>query len=219
MRRLLPSAFTVAFTVASLLLAGSAAAHPSPEPFADFVNELEIDLSDHYPDAYRTAGIEGAVQVTITVSPDGEATACQIAQGSGHDELDRLTCDTLLAIDISAAAIAKARSRLGKKPGLTLARMAFPREAPPATGFDLVLLSEVVYYWSDEDLERTAQWLDAHVAFGGHILLVHYTGETDYPQSGDGAVGFLKDALGEAVIEEQRSERHNCYRLDLWRRR
>ncbi|QVM82369.1 SAM-dependent methyltransferase [Novosphingobium decolorationis] len=127
-------------------------------------------------------------------------------------------CDTLLAIDISAAAIAKARSRLGTKPGLTLARMAFPREAPPATGFELAVLSEVAYYWSDEDLERAAQWLETHVDSGGYILLVHYTGETDYPQSGDRAVGFLKDALGEAVAEE-RGDRHDRYRLDLWRRR
>lgn len=128
-------------------------------------------------------------------------------------------CDTLIAIDISTAAIAKARSRLGPKPGLTLAHMAFPREVPPATGFDLAVLSEVAYYWSDQDLERAAHWIEAHVASGGYILLVHYTGETDYPQSGDGAVGFLKDALGQAVTEEQRSERHDRYRLDLWRRR
>ena len=127
-------------------------------------------------------------------------------------------CKTLLAIDISAAAIAKARLRLGTKQGLPLARMAFPGEAPRATGFDLAVLSEVAYYWSNEDLERAAQWLKTHVAPSGYILLVHYTGETDYPQSGDRAVGFLKDALGEAIAEK-RGERHDHYRLDLWQRR
>lgn len=126
-------------------------------------------------------------------------------------------CDTLLAIDISAAAIAKAHKRLGTQPGLTLARMAFPGETPDAAGFDLAVLSEVVYYWSDDDIERAARWLDAHVASGGHILLVHFIGETDYPQTGDGAVGLLKALLGETIVDES-SERHARYRLDLWRR-
>ncbi|MFL9841892.1 SAM-dependent methyltransferase [Sphingomonas sp. ST-64] len=127
-------------------------------------------------------------------------------------------CDTLLALDISAAALDKARSRLGNPPGLTLRQMAFPREAPGADGFDLALLSEVAYYWSVADLQRAAQWLAAHVTPGGHILLVHYIGATDYPQTGDGTVLILKDALRE-VIAEEASERHARYRLDLWRRR
>jgi Predicted methyltransferase (contains TPR repeat) len=126
-------------------------------------------------------------------------------------------CDTLLAVDISAAAIDKARARLGTRPGLMLERMAFPGEAPEHREFDLAVLSEVAYYWSDADLKRSARWLAANVAAGGHIVLVHYIGETDYPQSGDRAVELLKDALGEVIVEEC-SGRHARYRLDLWRR-
>ena len=127
-------------------------------------------------------------------------------------------CETLLAIDISAAALAKARARLGTPPGLVLERMAFPGEAPHTTGFDLAVLSEVAYYWSDADLKDAAEWLDAHVTSGGHMLFVHYIGETDYPQSGDRAVRLLKNALRDTIVDEQ-SERHARYRLDLWRRR
>ena len=51
---------------------------------------------------------------------------------------------------------------------------------------------------------------------GGDVLLVHWTGETDYPQSGDDAVTKLRAALGDRVrvLEARRTD---AYRLDLWR--
>lgn len=128
-------------------------------------------------------------------------------------------CDTLLAVDISTKALANASQRIGDQPGLTLQRMAFPRETPIAqTAFDLVILSEVAYYWAAVDLDRAAQWLRASVAPHGRIILVHYTGETDYPQSGDQAVKALWAQLGSdfAVAIEERRDR---YRLDLWEKR
>ncbi len=127
-------------------------------------------------------------------------------------------CDNLLAIDISSGALAKARRRVGDRPGVVLARMAFPDEAPDADGFDLVILSEVAYYWGMVDLERAASWLRAHVAPGGRIILVHFIGETDYPHSGDEAVETLWKGL-EGDFSAIRADRHDRYRLDLWERR
>ncbi|QJU60206.1 methyltransferase [Sphingomonas sp. AP4-R1] len=126
-------------------------------------------------------------------------------------------CDTLLAIDISTRALAKARERVGDRPGLTLQRMAFPSETPEGAPFDLVILSEVAYYWSIADLDRAAEWLRDHIAAGGRIILVHYTGETDYPQTGDEAVDALWTELS-AVFSVVAAERRDTYRLDLWER-
>lgn len=127
-------------------------------------------------------------------------------------------CDTLLAIDISTRALAKARTRVGDLPGVSLQNMAFPREAPTGAPFDLVILSEVAYYWSLGDLDRAGAWLRDHVTPGGRIILVHYTGETDYPQSGDEAVEVLWDNLQEDFIVEK-ADRKEGYRLDLWAKR
>jgi SAM-dependent methyltransferase len=124
-------------------------------------------------------------------------------------------CDTLLAVDISTTALAKARGRVGDRPGLTLQHMAFPGEAPEGAPFDLVILSEVAYYWSVVDLDRAAEWLRDHVAPGGRIILVHYTGETDYPQTGDEAVDALWNELA-AGVSVVAAERRDTYRLDLW---
>ena len=52
--------------------------------------------------------------------------------------------------------------------------------------FDLIVLSEVGYYWQREDLERTANLLADLQAPGSHLVLVHYTAPvTDYPLTGD----------------------------------
>jgi SAM-dependent methyltransferase len=126
-------------------------------------------------------------------------------------------CDRLLAVDVSETALAAAAARCGGLPQVVLERRRLPAEAP-AGPFDLVLLSEVIYYWDSDDLRAAADWLRAAVPSGGHLLLVHWTGETDYPKSGDEAVGELFAMLGDAV-EVARAERRDRYRLDLWRRR
>jgi SAM-dependent methyltransferase len=140
--------------------------------------------------------------------------------GCAHGVLtERLSdlCDSLLAVDISSTALAKARSRVGDQPGVSLAQMAFPKQVPDETGFDLVVLSEVAYYWGVVDLDRAAEWLRQGLVAGGRIILVHYTGETDYPQTGDEAVEVLWNKL-EGEFVQLRSERHDRYRLDLWTR-
>ncbi len=124
-------------------------------------------------------------------------------------------CDALLAVDVSETALEAARARCADQPHIRIEQRRLPAEAPQET-FDLVLLSEVVYYWDSEDIVRLGDWLRGAVRSGGHVLLVHWIGETDYPKSGDDAVAELHAALADRVSVE-RSDRHEAYRLDLWR--
>lgn len=124
-------------------------------------------------------------------------------------------CDALLAVDVSDTALAAARTRCADQPNVRIERRRLPAEAPTGA-FDLVLLSEVVYYWDSADIVRLADYLRTCVLPGGHILLVHWIGETDYPKSGDDALAELHAALGDAVTVV-RSDRYDAYRLDLWR--
>ena len=64
-------------------------------------------------------------------------------------------CDHLLAVDVADQALAQARARCAGQPGVRLERMEVPSQLPDSS-FDLLLLSEVVYYWSVGDLERMA---------------------------------------------------------------
>lgn len=125
-------------------------------------------------------------------------------------------CDRLLAVDVSETALVAARRRCADQPQVRFERRQLPGDAPKGR-FDLVMLSEVVYYWDSADLKRLATWLRRAATSGGHLLLVHWTGETDYPKSGDDAVAELRALLGHDVAIVH-AERHEEYRLDLWRR-
>lgn len=133
-----------------------------------------------------------------------------------------LTCllapavQSLLAIDVSGTALRAARKRCAFYKHVMFANMQFPAQAPEAD-FDLIVLSEVVYYWNDTDIRTAAAWVADHLLPGGVIILVHWLGETDYPQSGDEAVDKLQDALT-GCVRIERAERCGEYRLDVWRR-
>jgi len=124
-------------------------------------------------------------------------------------------CEALLALDVSETAVAAARKRCADQPHIRIERRRLPDEAPAGI-FDLILLSEVVYYWDSADIVRLADYVRSVAASGGYVMLVHWIGETDYPKSGDDAVAELHAALGDEVAVV-RSDRHEAYRLDLWR--
>lgn len=123
-------------------------------------------------------------------------------------------CDSLLSVDVSDTALARARKRNGDTRHVAFANMAFPKQAPDG-GFDLIVLSEVVYYWSAADIAAAGAWIASHLGQGGDLLLVHWIGETDYPQTGDNAVQLLRGALPD--VADIHADRHEKYRLDLWR--
>lgn len=126
------------------------------------------------------------------------------------------SCKALLCIDVSETALSAARQRMAHVDHVAFEQMAFPRNGP-AGQFELVVLSEVAYYWDDSDIGRAADWLEAHMLVGGDLLLVHFTGDTDYPQSGDDAVAKLFAPLARSMTVVTACRRPR-YRLDLWRR-
>lgn len=126
-------------------------------------------------------------------------------------------CEALLAVDVSETALKRAEARCADLKQVRFARMAFPDDRPDDLEFDLIVLSEVVYYWTPDDVDRAAHAVDSLLGSGGYVLLAHWIGETDYPLSGDDAVAQLRSGLGHAVTDVQ-AERRPQYRLDLWRR-
>ena len=124
-------------------------------------------------------------------------------------------CDALLAVDVSDTALDAARARCTDLPHIRFENRRLPQDMPDER-FDLILLSEVVYYLDRSDLDRAAAYLQRATRSGGHLLLVHWIGETDYPLSGDEAVDALRATLGDKFAEVH-GERHDKYRLDLWR--
>jgi SAM-dependent methyltransferase len=125
-------------------------------------------------------------------------------------------CGHLLAVDVSEAALAQARQRCAALPQVRVQRMQVPAELP-SQSFDLILVSEVGYYWSAADLASAADQLVALLAPGGHLLLVHWTPPVhDYPLTGDDVHEFfLSKAASQGPLRHLTGQRHEQYRLDL----
>ena len=120
-------------------------------------------------------------------------------------------CERLLAVDVSEAALAQARARCAGLNHIEIRQMRLP-EAWPKGMFDLILLSEVLYYLSPDDIAQSASCARSCLLPGGAIMLVHYTLETDAPCTGDFASEIFIGTANLAVTRQQREAR---YRLDL----
>ncbi len=128
-----------------------------------------------------------------------------------------LRCGHLLSVDVSEAALAQAQRRCAGLPQVILRKLQVPSEFPEGQ-FDLILLSEVGYYWSPADLARAADLMLAALAPSGQLLLVHWTPVVpDYPQTGDEVHDFfLQKSTKEGVIKHLHGHRADKYRLDLF---
>ena len=122
-------------------------------------------------------------------------------------------CDALLAVDAAQTPLIEARRRCADLPDVHFEQMFVPEQWPDGV-FDLILLSEVVYYLSREDVGRLARRVRESLAPGGAVVLVHWIGPTDYPLSGDDAVLLFIERMGTTYVVD-RSDRYSRFRLDV----
>jgi SAM-dependent methyltransferase len=122
-------------------------------------------------------------------------------------------CDTLLSIDINERALEAARARCAKLPNVRFGLMEFPH-AQPGGRFDFIVISEVAYYWSDDDLGSAIDFV-AGAAGGGTLELVHFLPKVDdYVRDGDAVHAAF---IGDARFTTQRRVRAEKYRIDVLR--
>jgi SAM-dependent methyltransferase len=126
-------------------------------------------------------------------------------------------CDSLLSIDVSETAQQKASDRCQDLPQVRFKIAQVPQDFPNET-FDLILVSEVGYYLSWDDLKKTQQLIIKYLNKGGHLLLVHWTlYAKDYPLTGDEVHdSFLQ--LSDTDLKHLTGLRQERYRLDLFER-
>lgn len=122
-------------------------------------------------------------------------------------------CDALVCTEPVEQAREAAQARCADLRHVAFLPCAAPNEWPEGS-FDLIVLSEVVYYFTRDEIAQIAARVRDTLAPGGHVLLVHYVRETDYPLSGDDAVATFLDAT-RFFLSVIRQERTADYRLDL----
>jgi SAM-dependent methyltransferase len=95
-------------------------------------------------------------------------------------------CDTLLACDLDPGAVASARSRTAGLPGVRVEQRVVPSEWPTQQSFDLIIFSEILYYFDDADLDQMLRLGIGALRPDGHLLAVHWTHPApDQPRAGD----------------------------------
>lgn len=121
-------------------------------------------------------------------------------------------CNNLMAMDISKTALAKAAQRLANLPQVKLITGAIPVDFPSGK-FDLIVMSEVGYYLSMEDLLKTRTLIIEHLRPNGILLLVHWTHfVVDYPLTGDEVHNCFKQS-SLSVVNGMKTD---DYRIDVF---
>lgn len=171
---------------------------------------------DADPWGFETSAYEDAKYTSTLAALKGRRYADAIEVGCSIGVLtERLApfCDRLLATDVADAAIDVARRRCTLMPQVRFALSTLPERAPPGR-FDLILLSEVLYYFDDAGIAAVAAAVRQIALPGADVLLVHWLGPTpDYPQTGEQAVTAFEAALGNFEVRLRQRTPH--YRLDL----
>jgi SAM-dependent methyltransferase len=124
-------------------------------------------------------------------------------------------CERVFASDLSGTAVAAARRRCGACPNVTVTVGALPADLPEGY-FDLIIFSEIGYYFSAGELRRVASLLHERLLPQGELMAVHWLGRSvDHILHGDEVGRILTQVLGERA-GQRRIE--NGFRVDLWRR-
>jgi hypothetical protein len=123
-------------------------------------------------------------------------------------------CHELIATDIVPEVVERATHRLRTMPHVDVELRAIPEEWP-AGCFDLVVLSEIAYYFDASDLEHVISLVVESTEPGAHIIAVHWRGTTDYPLSGDGAHLIIGCTPGLSHLVHHLEQE---FVLDVWER-
>ena len=124
-------------------------------------------------------------------------------------------CHSLLSVDVSEIPQRQAIDRCQHLDNIRFKLMSIPDRFPDEY-FDLVVLSEVGYYWSLPDLIKAQRLILERMRPQGHLILVHWTVDARVlPLTGDAVhdafVGLVPDRL-----KHIKNLTAPQYRLDLF---
>jgi predicted TPR repeat methyltransferase len=114
--------------------------------------------------------------------------------------------DRLLAVDIAAEPVRRTRARCAHLPHVEVRQAQIPRDWPKGQ-FDLIVISEVLYFLTPEDIATTARLAQARA-----VVLVNWTGFTDTPTTGQQAAELF---ITKSALKQTLSAQHENYRIDV----
>ena len=122
-------------------------------------------------------------------------------------------CDLVDATDISPTAVERARLRTQHLANVRTTCGALP-DLIPRGKFDLIVFSEIGYYFTEDQLVFIANQLINRMRKSGVFLAAHWLGESpDHLLSGDRVHEILAQI---PALSLQKTCRYSGFRLDLW---
>ncbi len=187
-----------------------------PASYFDKIYQNSID-----PWQYTTSEYEAEkYATTIAALPNAHYRSALEIGGSIGVLTEKLApyCDSLLSIEVSQLAQNEAIKRCQELSQVRFDIMSFPQQFPDEV-FDLILISEVAYFWSREDLKIAQQRILELLEIGGHLLLVHWLPRSpDFPLTGDEVHDSFLNFMPQQ-LQHLNGKRNAKYRLDLFQRR
>jgi SAM-dependent methyltransferase len=178
-----------------------------------------IYATSNDPWNYRNSDYEKAKRDAAIMSLAGRRFRSGLEAGCSSGQFTHQLadcCDQLLGVDFIDDALVAARVTCGKQPWVSFRNVQIPLGWPEGQ-FDLVVLSEVLYFLSPEDSLRLVALCKNSLAADGVILLVNWLDKSpDDPCSGDEAARRFIDTCHYwlKVGFNQRTERYRLDRLE-----
>lgn len=141
--------------------------------------------------------------------------------GCGNGEMSAALaarCERLLACDGAASAVAAARRRLhGAAPdAVRVEQRSLPAQLPDGERFDLIVISELAYYFDSAVLAAVLARVHATLDSGGELVMCHYLHDFDDRATATADAHALAGRLPGMVRSVH--HRDQDFLLEIWRR-
>ena len=112
-------------------------------------------------------------------------------------------CEELIGIEVADIAVERALQRLSHLPQVKFLQAALPNDMPDGT-FDLIIVSDVLYYFPKDVLTDLLRAFERSLEPGGMIFSLHYRGRIGAPILGDEVHDLMKQVLSLSLSHEER---------------
>lgn len=114
--------------------------------------------------------------------------------------------ELVLGVDASETALVRAHERLGKRADVRLERATLPRDWPEGE-FDLIVMSEIGYYWSHADLRDASRRTMSSLSEDGVLVACHWRHPVpEYPGTADEVHSALRSLPGMRLLARHEEE-------------
>lgn len=182
-------------------------AHTYSESYFD---ALYNDNSD--PWQYQTRWYEKRKRdMCLAVLPKAKYTSA-IELGCGNGVFSTLLasrCHALVSIDGNKQAVQLAKQRLAEVGHVKVIQGVIPSVLPTTKShFDLIVISEILYYLSANDIDTVIAWIQQNLAVGGTLLCCHWRYDIDgFAMTGETVHQRLHHAFNRIIHDVNSAQR------------